>query len=522
MIGRLGELLTAPWTAIGAAALAVVLGAESFFVPRVADLDAVAQPVSLPKGTMELVLFEPVLGHDGVLLYGGSGEDFALDITRARFSTATLQDELQIEAAALAAPGRISYGTAQEETDGTTSCTVNVEVAPADPAQPPSQLRLAAPGGWPEGVRVLEAKAEGGDMRLTFQSVPEPEDDAGDSGPLPSCVRWLRKVADLNGEDGEAAGGAVELNSDVEPPFRHEIEVEAGGVVQVRIPAGKALSVPIFPDEFTPLRARQIEVQAAPSGPAAESSAALLWARGDSAQVRLTIQPVELGAEDLRVTIQDRGIVGGPWAVGASRWQYLRRHKVGVAVVIGFDLASLVAIGLLWVRLGERNFQKERPAPGGGPFDVFLSHNSKDKPVVRRLAQALVKRGVKVWLDEWELLGGRSWQQGIETGIRDSRTAAVLVGRRGLGSWERAEMEVSLNGCFRSGKPVIPVLLPGAPHEPDLSPLLKTLHAVDLRKGLRAKGLDRLVRDIRAGSAPAGDGEGGANGAVDREGQEEA
>ena len=36
-------------------------------------------------------------------------------------------------------------------------------------------------------------------------------------------------------------------------------------------------------------------------------------------------------------------------------------------------------------------------------FDVFLSHNSKDKPAVRELAEALRERGVIVWLDEDEL-----------------------------------------------------------------------------------------------------------------------
>jgi hypothetical protein len=33
-------------------------------------------------------------------------------------------------------------------------------------------------------------------------------------------------------------------------------------------------------------------------------------------------------------------------------------------------------------------------------FDVFLSHNSKDKEIVRKIAEALEGRGVRVWLDE--------------------------------------------------------------------------------------------------------------------------
>lgn len=34
-------------------------------------------------------------------------------------------------------------------------------------------------------------------------------------------------------------------------------------------------------------------------------------------------------------------------------------------------------------------------------FDVFLSHNSKDKPRVRKLAEKLKEAGLRVWLDEW-------------------------------------------------------------------------------------------------------------------------
>ena len=36
-------------------------------------------------------------------------------------------------------------------------------------------------------------------------------------------------------------------------------------------------------------------------------------------------------------------------------------------------------------------------------FDVFLSHSSKDKRVVRPLAERLRADGLRVWLDEWEL-----------------------------------------------------------------------------------------------------------------------
>ena len=43
------------------------------------------------------------------------------------------------------------------------------------------------------------------------------------------------------------------------------------------------------------------------------------------------------------------------------------------------------------------------------PFDVFLSHNSRDKPEAHELYFALKDQGLKPWLDEEELQPGLSW-----------------------------------------------------------------------------------------------------------------
>ena len=51
------------------------------------------------------------------------------------------------------------------------------------------------------------------------------------------------------------------------------------------------------------------------------------------------------------------------------------------------------------------------------PHDVFLSYSSKDKSVVRPLAERLRKDGLKVWFDDWELKPGDS----IPAKIRHAR-----------------------------------------------------------------------------------------------------
>ena len=66
-------------------------------------------------------------------------------------------------------------------------------------------------------------------------------------------------------------------------------------------------------------------------------------------------------------------------------------------------------------------------------FDVFISHNSQDKPTVRELVNALNARGLRVWRDEDQLQPGQPWQEALEAIIQTTKAAAVLVGKDGLG-----------------------------------------------------------------------------------------
>ncbi len=165
----------------------------------------------------------------------------------------------------------------------------------------------------------------------------------------------------------------------------------------------------------------------------------------------------------------------------------------------------LLAVGLLAATLtGGARLQKARvhlprtelvpsetAAAKAEPFDVFLSHNSQDKPAVIELAEALRDRNVRVWLDAWELVPGERWQAAIEQAILNSRTAAVIVGPDGIGPWEEPEMRACLDECVRRKMAVIPVLLPDAGN-PALPLFLRQFTWVDFRKGVSDAMLDRL------------------------------
>ena len=67
-------------------------------------------------------------------------------------------------------------------------------------------------------------------------------------------------------------------------------------------------------------------------------------------------------------------------------------------------------------------------------FDVFLSHSSRDKEVVRELAERLKRDGLRVWFDQWEIKPGDSIPSKIEEGLEHSRVLVLCMSANAFGS----------------------------------------------------------------------------------------
>jgi len=106
-------------------------------------------------------------------------------------------------------------------------------------------------------------------------------------------------------------------------------------------------------------------------------------------------------------------------------------------------------------------------------FDVFLCHNNKDKSEVKKIGERLKESGIYPWLDEWELQPGIPWQRSLEQQITQIKSAAVFVGKDGIGPWQQEELEAFLSEFVKRRCPVIPVLLHDAPEEPQLPVFLR-------------------------------------------------
>ena len=113
-------------------------------------------------------------------------------------------------------------------------------------------------------------------------------------------------------------------------------------------------------------------------------------------------------------------------------------------------------------------------------YDVFLSHSSKDKPVVRELAERLKADGVRVWFDEWEIQIGDSIPSKIEQGLEESRILILAMSANAFGSdWVSLERGTAM---FRDPqnkqRRFIPLRLDDSP----IKETLKQFRYVDWRK----------------------------------------
>src|SRR6266481_5742395 len=113
-------------------------------------------------------------------------------------------------------------------------------------------------------------------------------------------------------------------------------------------------------------------------------------------------------------------------------------------------------------------------------FDVFLSHNKRDKARVRRLAERLRAAGVRVWFDDWVVKPGDDIYLAVERGLEAARTLVLCLSPAALGSdWVGLERSTVLfRDPSNAGRRFIPVLLA----ECKLPDTLRRYKYVDLRR----------------------------------------
>jgi hypothetical protein len=189
----------------------------------------------------------------------------------------------------------------------------------------------------------------------------------------------------------------------------------------------------------------------------------------------------------------------------------------------GYIIGS-VALGSLWTTMviGELARRHRRTTPAPPPdalkpqrepqkvteavYDVFLAHNSQDKPEVLVVAAALKRRGLTPWIDVEQIPPGRWFQDVIQAAILEVRSAAIFLGPGSVGRWQALELRAFVSQCVERQIPVIPVLLPGVGEIPPALVFLRELNWVSFRRSAdERESMDRLVWGITGRKPPNSD-----------------
>jgi hypothetical protein len=124
---------------------------------------------------------------------------------------------------------------------------------------------------------------------------------------------------------------------------------------------------------------------------------------------------------------------------------------------------------------------------------VFLSHSSKDKPIIRKLATDLTAAGVTVWLDEQKIRVGDSIPESIAQGLADSDFFLIALSENSTSSdWVKRELNSTLiDAVSRRKVRVLPVLLSPT----DIPTIIRDMKYADFTKSYK-EGFSDLLRAI--------------------------
>ncbi|MFT3894826.1 MAG: toll/interleukin-1 receptor domain-containing protein [Anaerolineales bacterium] len=99
----------------------------------------------------------------------------------------------------------------------------------------------------------------------------------------------------------------------------------------------------------------------------------------------------------------------------------------------------------------------------GKKFDVFLSHNSKDKQWVIQLKNSLEARGINVWFDSDDIRPGDRFAEALEKGIEESKAVALIISPDSMRSgWVKEEYYRALSLAVNGKLQLIPVFYKNA------------------------------------------------------------
>jgi TIR domain len=138
-------------------------------------------------------------------------------------------------------------------------------------------------------------------------------------------------------------------------------------------------------------------------------------------------------------------------------------------------------------------------------YNVFLSHNRRDKPWVREFAQVLRKGGLEVFFDEDSINPGEDTVRAIERAIENSKHVIFVITASSLAShWVGLETAITVyEDPGASRRSLIPVMLEWVDRK-KIPPSVRRLTSVDLSDpGTRETRFREFIRHIGVSNSDA-------------------
>jgi hypothetical protein len=136
----------------------------------------------------------------------------------------------------------------------------------------------------------------------------------------------------------------------------------------------------------------------------------------------------------------------------------------------------------------------KRSSPNPKEWDVFISHASEDKTAIAApLADALARKGLRVWYDDAVLKVGDSLRASIDHGLAKSKFGIVILSEHFFSKhWPQQELNGLASREINGKKVILPVW-----HQIDRDKVAEFSPMLADRLGtLTARGLDKVVQDL--------------------------
>jgi hypothetical protein len=103
---------------------------------------------------------------------------------------------------------------------------------------------------------------------------------------------------------------------------------------------------------------------------------------------------------------------------------------------------------------------------------VFICYSRKDENFALKLAKNLKRKGIPVWLDQWDIPSGSNWNRTIETTLKECAKLLLILSPSSV---ESDEVQCEWLSVLGEGKTIVPIL-----YQPCRIPVrLKSIQYID-------------------------------------------